>query len=608
MNNQRRNIKTVLENNLYILAIIKKASPSFIILTLLISLLVFVDTVSNTWLSKIVFDGMAQGTSYTAIVVSVLILLGMMIFSGTMRTLFYQKKSPIENEKIKCYIRSLLFEKTKYLDLYCFEDSSFYDKYTRAMAEADGRAAAVLSSVSGLLSAVISLTTLFFIIIYLDPILILFAISGALLSTLIAKKLAKLRYDYNIGRTPLDRKNEYIHRVFYEPQYAKDIKMDNMYSYFILSYKNTVSDLLLYIKNKTNQIAFYELLSSMHMTIMQTAMIIFLTYRVYTNIISIGDYAALLNSTFSLMFQLNNFFNLLPRFYEHSLYIQNLRDVMQQQPVIERECGMELNDVTSVNIEFVNVSFSYPNTNRLVLKNISMKFSEGEKHAIVGHNGAGKSTIIKLILRLYDVTEGAILVNGINIKEYNVYSLREKISTVFQDFQLYSIPLADYLCSSECANRETEERVNESLKNVGLYEKIKLYENKIHTPISKEFDSNGIIMSGGENQKLALAKAFLKPGSVIILDEPSSALDPISEYELHKTMLTISQDRTVILISHRLSTTKDANIIYYIENGELIEKGNHDMLMNKNGKYAKMFTVQAENYQLDYEIKRTHKP
>ena len=157
---------------------------------------------------------------------------------------------------------------------------------------------------------------------------------------------------------------------------------------------------------------------------------------------------------------------------------------MQQQPVIERECGIELNDVTSVNIEFVNVSFSYPNTNRLVLKNISMKFSEGEKHAIVGHNGAGKSTIIKLILRLYDVTEGAILVNGINIKEYNVffarkYQLSSRFSVIFYTACRLSL-------FSECANGETEERVNESLK-MSVYMKKELYENKIHAPISKEF-------------------------------------------------------------------------------------------------------------------------
>jgi ATP-binding cassette subfamily B protein len=520
-----------------------------------------------------------------------------------MRTLFYQKISPIENEKISCHIRSLLYEKTKYLDLYCFEDSSFYDKYTRAMAEADSRASSVLFSVSGLASSIISLATLFFIIIYLDPILILFAILGAILSTLIEKRLAKIKYEYNMGKTSLDRTTGYIHRLFYEPQYVKDIKMDNIYGYFIHSYKKTVSDLLLYIKKRTDRIAFYELLSSVQTTVLQIAMIIFLTYRVYTNIISIGDYAALLNSTFSLMFQLKSFLGLIPQFYEHSLYIQNLKDIINQVPDIEREGGILLNETIPININFINVSFYYPNTDKPVLKNVNMIFTAGEKHAIVGHNGAGKSTIIKLILRLYDVTEGTILLNNINIKDYDIFSLRRCISTVFQDFQLYSIPIADYISSGESRDVNAEDQLCKSLHNVGLYEKIASYKKKMQTQISKEFDSDGIIMSGGDSQKIALAKACMKSGSLFVLDEPSSSLDPISEYNLHKTMLSIAKDTTVILISHRLSTTKDANVIYYIENGELVEKGNHDALMNNDGKYARMFKVQAEYYQLDTEVK-----
>jgi len=600
--NKHNNIKSIISNNLYILCYIKKASPYFIIMSLLISLLVFVDTISNTWLSKIVFDGMAQKSPYETIVTSVLVLLGMMLFSALIRTLYYQKKTPIANEKIKCYIRTLLFEKTKSLDMYCFEDSAFYDKYTRALSEADARASGVLSSISYLSSSITSLITLFFIIIYLDPILILFALLGTVLSTLTIKKLAKLRYAYNIGRTSLDRKTGYTHRIFYEPQYAKDIKMDNMYYYFINSYKKTVSDILIYIKDQTNKIAFYELLSSVQMTIMQTMMIIFLTHRVYTNIISIGDYAALLNSTFSLMYQLNNFFNLIPQFYEHSLYIDNLKEIIQRPSIIENDNGIELANDVPLSVVFEDVSFAYPNTQNLILKNVSMSFEPGIKHAIVGHNGAGKSTIIKLILRLYDVTEGRILVNNKNIREYNICSLRKRIATVFQDFQLYSIPLADYVLSDEC-NHIKEEEVNDSLQNIGLYNKISLYKNKIHTVLSKEFDTDGIILSGGENQKIALAKAFIKNATIMILDEPSSSLDPISEYELHSMMLSIAQDKTVILISHRLSTTKDAEIIYYIENGELVEKGNHNILMSQNGKYAKIFKIQADNYQLDSELK-----
>jgi len=591
--------KSIILDNAYILGFVKEAVPNFILLTVLISMLAFVDTFSNTWLSKVVFDGMSQKTPYISILVSVLILLGMMLLSAILRTVFFQRKTPVANEKIKYHIRAILFRKTKSLDLYCFEDANFYDKYTRALSEADERAFGVLSSLSSFTSSFVSLVTLSFIIIYLDPLLILFALIGTLISSLIANKLAKLKYDYDVGKTSMDRKTGYTNRIFYEPQYAKDIKMDNMYFYFINSYRKTVSDLHVYINAKTSRIAFYELLSSAQSAIMQTAMIIFLTYRVFSNEISIGDYAALLNSTFALMFQLGNFFGLIPQFYKHSLYISNLKEIMTKAPVIENESGIELAHDKSITIGFRNVSFAYPNSDNLVLKNISIDFFPGKKHAIVGHNGAGKSTIIKLILRLYDVTEGEILVNGINIKKYNVSSLRKRIATVFQDFQLYSIPLADYILSKECDCESDEERVMSSLQCVGLDDKIEKLKKKEYAVLSKEFDAEGIIMSGGENQKLALAKAFAKDGALMILDEPSSALDPISEYELHRMMLAVAQEKTVILISHRLSTTKDASVIYYIESGRLIEAGNHDALMKKNGKYAQMFTVQAESYQLN---------
>lgn len=595
-------IKTIIKNNLYMLDFIKKASPWFITMTILLSLTAFVDTISNTWLSKLVFDGMAQGTPYTDIMAVVLALLGVMLVSAVVRVLFRHIKTPVANERIKCYVRSALYEKTKSLDMYCFENANFYDKYTRALAEADTRAINVLSSLSAFSSSVVSLATLFSIIIYLDPVLIFFALAGAAVFTIITRRLVKLRYSFDYDKTLLDRKANYPQRIFYEPQYAKELKMDNMYSYFICSYKNIVSSLIEYIKDRRNKIALFEFLASFQMTLMQVLMILFLTWRVYHHIITIGDYAALLNSIFALMLQLNHLFDIIPRFYQNSLYAQNLIDITESVPEIESGRGIVLEKNVPVSICFHNVSFSYPGTDKPVLKNISMSFRAGEKHAIVGHNGAGKSTLIKLLVRLYDVTDGEILVNGVNIKEYNVFSLRACIASVFQDFQLYAVPLSDFVLSGRCEEEGERELVRRTLQNVGLWHKTEGKEKEMHSMLSREFDTNGLIMSGGENQKLALAKAFVKQSAVMILDEPSSALDPISEYELHNKMLEYASGKTVILISHRLSTTKEADVIYYIENGELAEQGNHEALMELDGKYARMFKVQAASYQLDDEL------
>lgn len=596
MKKKRRKVFDVIRKNIYMLSIVKKASKWFILFSIIISITALVDTFSNTWFSKIVFDSMENRSSFSFLLLSIIVLFVFMTISAIVKNVFYKKYYPKENQTISGYIHSLVFNKIHELDLIYFENTDFYNKYTRALTEADERAMSLLNTISELSYSIVTLLTLFSIIVYLDPILLAFAVSGAILSALISKKLSVIRYKYNFDKTQYDRKISYINRIFYEPQYSKDLKIGALHLYFVKFYSEIVKNITNYIKNRTNKIAFWEFISGIQNIVLQILMTIFLTWRVYNDVISIGDYAALLNSTFALMFQLQSFSSLIPKFYEHSLYIDNLKEIMDIQPNIEQNQGIELRPDEPLLIEFKNVGFSYPNSARVVLNNINLTFFSGKKHAIVGHNGAGKSTIIKLILRLYDVTFGEILINGINIKNYNVYSLRKNIATIFQDFQIYSIPISDYIMSSKFEEKSDEEMLQYAIRNVGLEEKINSLSNGIQTVLSKEFDENGAVLSGGENQKLAMAKAIAQNANTFIMDEPSSALDPISEYELNQNMIKIAKGKTVILISHRLSTTKDADLIYYIENGSVKESGDHDKLIKMNGKYAKMFNMQAESY------------
>jgi ATP-binding cassette subfamily B protein len=225
-----------------------------------------------------------------------------------------------------------------------------------------------------------------------------------------------------------------------------------------------------------------------------------------------------------------------------------------------------------------------------------MSLKKGEKIAIVGYNGAGKTTLIKLLMRLYDPSDGQVLMNGKDIREYNLEEYKSRIGTVFQDYKMFSATIAENVVNGEYDPENDRETVIKALDAAGFGEKLSELENGIDTMLTREFDEKGTNLSGGEQQKVAIARVFAKPFELIIMDEPSSALDPIAEYNLNQAILQYAADKTVIFISHRLSTTRMADRIYMFDSGVLSEYGSHEELMELNGKYAEMFNLQAENY------------
>jgi ATP-binding cassette subfamily B protein len=238
-----------------------------------------------------------------------------------------------------------------------------------------------------------------------------------------------------------------------------------------------------------------------------------------------------------------------------------------------------------------------------VLKNVSFTIRKGEKTAIVGYNGAGKTTLIKLVMRLYDPTEGRILYNGRDIRAYDLHAYRERIGAVFQDYRIFAATLGENVMGGGYERTpENESRIRDALHSATFADRLETLEHGLETPLTREIDKEGVNLSGGEAQKVAIARVFVRPYDLIIMDEPSSALDPVAEYELNHSILNAADscDRcrtaTVIFISHRLSTTRFADRIFLFANGELSEQGSHDELIALNGKYAEMFGMQAEKY------------
>jgi ATP-binding cassette subfamily B protein len=275
---------------------------------------------------------------------------------------------------------------------------------------------------------------------------------------------------------------------------------------------------------------------------------------------------------------------------EHALYADKLMAFLAYRPKI---IGGGAMPETFRSLEIRGLCFSYGKEE--ILSDVNLKIERGDKIALVGYNGAGKTTLIKLIMRLYDPTEGEILYNGRNIKEYDVEAYRKRIGAVFQDYKIFAATVAENVLADEY-DESKRENVLSALSKSAFTDKLASMEKGIDTELTREFSKDGAELSGGEAQKIAIARVFARPCDILVMDEPSSALDPISEYELNRSILESAEDKTVIFISHRLSTTRHADRIYMFEKGKLTEQGSHDELMEMNGNYAYMFGLQAEKY------------
>jgi ATP-binding cassette subfamily B protein len=310
------------------------------------------------------------------------------------------------------------------------------------------------------------------------------------------------------------------------------------------------------------------------------------------NTIALPELAVLASVMVTASFTIVNASNAFLETMENGLFIQNIRTFLEYKEKIPEDYDGILPEKEIKSIEFRNVSFAY-NDKNLIIKNISFKIEGKTTVAFAGYNGAGKSTIIKLLFRLYDPTEGEIFVNNINIKNYNLKAYRKLFSAAFQDFKIMAFSITDNILMGR---EDAPEKISEALKKAGLSEKIASLKKGADTIITKEFDKNGAVLSGGELQKIAIARTFAYPTPIKVFDEPSSALDPVAEHEMFQTILHETAAHTVIFISHRLSSVKSADMVFMLQNGEIIERGSHSELMEKNGEYAKMYNIQAKNY------------
>ncbi len=504
-----------------------------------------------------------------------------------------QKYLPLARQAIK----NKLYEKAKNVDLANYDNPEYYNDYCLVVSEADKaieRAEQLVRMIFGSITMLLCYGLFF---ITQDVLSVVFVFISFVFRTLFSNLSNKLQYKIRTESVPLERKRDYIRRLFYLKDYAEEIRQNKKVVEAFHSEFDEVEDSLaaLYKRN-----AFKKFLLNFSAKYLASEFLLDIVYVLYLiirasvfQVISFSQVVVLYNSAAGLRRGLSTISDLGPYAVETSLYIEKIRKFLETEPSIQSVKKREVPKVPAV-IECRDVSFGY-DSNVMILNKVNLSIQPGEKIALVGYNGAGKSTLIKLLLRLYDPCEGIITLDGTDIRDYDLQEYRDYIGVVFQDFQVYATTLEQNVIM-DVKQSGDEKEVTNALKKSGFFEKLCTLPKGLNTEITNEFDDGGTELSGGEEQKLAIARTFFRPSKMMLMDEPSSALDPIAEFELNRAMQEMSEDRNVVFISHRLSTTRRADRIYVMKEGSVVENGTHDSLLEQKGIYYAMWTAQALKY------------
>ena len=592
--NKAENKTNTIKNNAYMLKFIFKHTPFMVFGYLFFDVLSRLPwTLSNVVLLKYIIDVATEGKDYYRIAVALGLFVGFVLITNLLTTLFYEISMPKQKEKLYFAVYKTIYEKAAKMDYEAYDNPEFYNDLVLAMTSMNSRAYSVLADAQEVISTVIGVLTIGAVIVSIDPVSLIFVGLCVAIMTPIGRKIAKVNVERTEAMTPLDRKNLYFSRVFYLQDYAKELRLSRAGEMVERRYNKNIYDRLKTVSPYlAKQWKLYFCQDSLPMTMLiYFGISMLMGYKaLVTKEVGLGDFAATFNGAASIstsIFALTS--QLAINVRENALYVEKFRSFMRAKEKMISGTKTTIFEKPPV-IKFENVSFKYPGTEKYVLRNINLEISPYKKVALVGYNGAGKTTLTNLLLRLYDVTEGAITIDGVNIKEWDIKTYHKNFAAVFQDFSLFGATLGENVSMD---GEPDKEKVEEAIRAADFSRKLP---NGTDSILLREFDDDGVSLSGGEAQKIAIARAFYKDCSFAILDEPSANLDPVAEYALNQSMTKAANDKTVIFISHRLSTTVMADEIYMLEKGQIIEHGSHEELMRLDGKYAYMFKLQAEKY------------
>lgn len=589
-------LKFTLSQYGYVLGIVWRSSRQYTIVRLITIFFRAIFPLGQLFLMKLVIDDLtAKGgfdTSRTDQVVLYLVGMGLILLLNAVTQNISQYVAELQQQKVADHMAGLLQEKSLSVDLELYDDPEYHNSYFLAQRHALSRPTQLVAGLMEFIQNVISLAFLGGFIFYQYQLAVLFLFVSVLPSTIIKYVFSQKLFKWEKKRATMERESTYLNHTITDVSYAKEIRVFDAGLSLSKRFK-ALRNILLGEKRALNSLRARMSIGGQAVEIAAEIFgYVVVVLRTINGQSTIGDLVIFFQAFQKGKANLSASLQAMVRLMEHRLFLSHFISFMKLRPKIsDTESSIAFVQPISQGIKLHNVSFQYPKTETYAVKNLSLYFPIGQITAIVGENGSGKSTLVKLIARLYDPTEGYLQLDSEDYKAVRVSDLRSKMSVTFQDFAKYYLTIEENIKFSDLDRAAEDTNMAKFAEMTDADSFIKELPNGYQQRLGRMFD-NSTELSVGQWQKIALARMLFNESEVIIVDEPTSAIDPLAEHKIFETLKELAKDKIVILVTHRLYNLKIADQIVVMERGQVVEKGSHDDLVIRNGQYAKMLSKQ----------------